>query len=50
MGIQNPNQLGMNGPGGNFTLGGNTTVNRLGFGAMCGPGGTVTLIGNLQTE
>ena len=34
MGTQNPNRLGMNGPGGSFTLGGDTTVNRLGFGAM----------------
>ena len=40
MGSQNPNRLGTNCPGGSLTLGGDTTVNRLGFGAMrlCGPG------------
>ena len=40
MGTQNPNRLGTNCPGGSLTLGGDTTVNRLGFGAMrlCGPG------------
>lgn len=40
MGTQNRNRLGTNCPGGSLTLGGDTTVNRLGFGAMrlCGPG------------
>jgi len=40
MATQNPNRLGTNCPGGSLTLGGDTTVNRLGFGAMrlCGPG------------
>ena len=38
MAIQNPNRLRTNCPGGSLTLGGDTTVNRLGFGAMrlCG--------------
>ena len=36
---QNPNRLRTNRPGGSLILGGDTTVNRLGFGAMrlCGP-------------
>ena len=40
MATQNPNRLGTNCPGGSLTLGGDTTVSRLGFGAMrlCGPG------------
>jgi hypothetical protein len=40
MATQNPNRLRTNCPGGSLTLGGDTTVNRLGFGAMrlCGPG------------
>ena len=40
MATQNPNRLGTNFPGGSLTLGGDTTINRLGFGAMrlCGPG------------
>src|SRR4029450_12361041 len=40
MATQNPNRLRTNCPGGRLTLGGDTTVNRLGFGAMrlCGPG------------
>ena len=40
MATQNPDWLGTNCPGGSLTLGGDTTVNRLGFGAMrlCGPG------------
>jgi pyridoxine 4-dehydrogenase len=40
MATQNPNRLWTNCPGGSLTLGGDTTVNRLGFGAMrlCGPG------------
>ena len=40
MATQNPNLLGTNFPGGSLTLGGDTTINRLGFGAMrlCGPG------------
>jgi pyridoxine 4-dehydrogenase len=39
MATQNPNRLRTNCPGGSLTLGGDTTVNRLGFGAMrlCGP-------------
>ena len=38
MATQNPNRLRTNCPGGSLTLGGDTTVNRLGFGAMrlCG--------------
>src|SRR5215831_15358034 len=40
MATQHPNRLRTNCPGGSLTLGGDTTVNRLGFGAMrlCGPG------------
>jgi hypothetical protein len=40
MATQNPNRLRTNCPGGSLTLGGDTTVSRLGFGAMrlCGPG------------
>ena len=40
MATQNPNRLRTTCPGGSLTLGGDTTVNRLGFGAMrlCGPG------------
>src|ERR1700745_2571356 len=40
MTTQNPNRLRTNCPGVSLTLGGDTTVNRLGFGAMrlCGPG------------
>ncbi|HMF24257.1 MAG TPA: Na/Pi symporter, partial [Pseudolabrys sp.] len=40
MATQNPNRLRTSCPGGSLTLGGDTTVNRLGFGAMrlCGPG------------
>jgi hypothetical protein len=34
MATQNPNRLRTNCPGGSLTLGGDTTVNRLGFGAM----------------
>ena len=38
MATQNPNRLRTNCPGGSLTLGGDMTVNRLGFGAMrlCG--------------
>ena len=40
MATQNSDRLETNRPGGSLTLGGDTTVNRLGFGAMrlCGPG------------
>jgi hypothetical protein len=40
MATQNPSRLGTNCPGGSLILGGDTTVSRLGFGAMrlCGPG------------
>ena len=40
MATQNPNRLRTNCPGGSLTVGGDTTVNRLGFGAMrlSGPG------------
>ena len=40
MAAQNLNRLGTNCPGGSLTLGSDTTISRLGFGAMrlCGPG------------
>ena len=40
MATQNLNRLGTNCPGGSLTLGSDTTISRLGFGAMrlCGPG------------